>query len=329
MESVISQGFFSSAQPLVYIVVLNWNGWRDTMDCIASLNGLTYPHHRIVIVDNASTDDSVQRIQEACLAHPQIDLVTSDKNLGYAGGNNTGIRHALQRDAAFVWILNNDTIVDPDALTKLVEAMSDHTIAAAGSKIFYYDVQPDTIWFAGSKLDTRTGMTSHEGGNQPDGSQFGIDHDTEFLSGCSMLVRAEPLRSVGLLDERLFLYYEESDFCARLQAQGLRVRQVQSSLVWHKCSQSVIRIGPSRQYYFSRNRLLFMRQHLPSRYLRSIINHQLWDTLKLLVKMVVRPHRRQEYVIELQVNIWSLWDFFVGKFGECSHTFQVDGIQKL
>jgi len=128
--------------PLVFIIVLNWNGKDDTLECLGSLQQLDYPNFETVVVDNGSTDGSEDVIRSA---FPSVNFIQTGRNLGYAGGNNVGIKHALSHGADYVWLLNNDTTVDPNALTALVEtAQADPKIAVVGSKIFYYD-QPDVI----------------------------------------------------------------------------------------------------------------------------------------------------------------------------------------
>src|SRR5579884_395199 len=154
--------------PLVHVVILNWNGWRDTVACVASVKHSQYPRLQIVVVDNDSSDGSEAAIQ---LAHPDITVLQSGANLGYAGGNNVGIRHALAAGADFVWILNNDTTVAPDTLAELVRAAADPSVGIVGSKI-YYMAEPQRLWYAGGRIDWRRGISYNVGADQVDQGQF-------------------------------------------------------------------------------------------------------------------------------------------------------------
>jgi GT2 family glycosyltransferase len=250
--------------PSVTIVLLNWNSWKDTVECIESCRKLSYPDFQILIVDNGSSDGSEALLRER---FPEIEFIQTGANLGFAGGNNVGIRHALEHGADYVWLLNNDTIVDPDALTPLVQAAgSEKKIGMVGSKIVYYD-SPRLLWYAGAVLDPRKPhRPSHLGLNEEDRGQYDLTCQTGYVTGCSLLASKEMLAEVGLLDAELFLYFEDVDWSARAKAAGWKLMYCPGSLVYHKVSISTGgAASPTLLYYTSRNRLYFIKRNFPGK----------------------------------------------------------------
>lgn len=243
--------------PLVHVIILNWNGWGDTVDCVASVKQTAYPNLQIVVVDNASTDGSEAQIRAV---HPDITVLQSGANRGYAGGNNVGIRHALASGADFVWILNNDTTVAPDSLSQLVRAAADGGSGIVGSKI-YYMAEPQRLWYAGGRIDWRRGIAYNVGADQVDHGQFDGATDSEMASGASMLISRQVFERIGLFDERLFLYFEEADLCCRAHKAGLRIAFAPASRVWHNVSHTTGIRSPLWLYYFTRNNIQFVRRH--------------------------------------------------------------------
>jgi hypothetical protein len=209
--------------PLVVVVVLNWNGRDDTVACLESLRGLRYPHARILIVDNGSTDDSVAVFRRR---FPAIRCLQTGSNLGFAEGNNVGIRAALADGADYVWLMNNDATTDPDALDRLVEAAESRPdVGIVGPKI-YYAGEPRRIWFAGGAISP-LGRLGHEGWNRIDEGQWDTPHETGYVTGCAFLVKRAVLEKVGLFAPEYFLLFEEAD---RACAPGVKVFDVGSNL---------------------------------------------------------------------------------------------------
>ncbi|HTY91609.1 MAG TPA: glycosyltransferase family 2 protein [Methanocella sp.] len=245
-------------EPAVFIILLNWNGKEDTLACLGSLQRLDYPSYRILVADNGSMDGSVEAIRSA---FPGVRVVENGANLGFAGGNNIAIRQALQDGADYVLLLNNDTEADPGFLSRLVEAAeSDPNIGIAGSKIYYYS-EPKRLWYAGGSVNLWKGDTHHIGENQLDGGQYDEAKDTDYVSGCAMLIKRQVIEDIGLLDERMFLYYEDSDYCMRARQQGYRVVYIPSSIVWHKVSGTTGKIKDLQLFYGTRNMLLFEKRN--------------------------------------------------------------------
>lgn len=169
-------------EKLVYLIVLNWNGWKDTVECIDSCLKLTYTNFRILIVDNGSTDNSESILREC---FPSVEFIQTGENLGFAGGNNVGIRYALEQGAVYVWLLNNDTVVDSKALDELLKvAESDDKIGIVGSKIYYYD-KPDILWFAGGVITSLAKLVQHIGVNKKDSQVHNENMDVDFITGAA------------------------------------------------------------------------------------------------------------------------------------------------
>jgi len=223
--------------PLVYVIVLTWNGKADTLECLKSLRPALrdYPNARVLVVDNASSDGTVEAVRGE---HPDVEIVVNETNLRFAGGNNAGIRHALEKGAEYVLLLNNDTVVDAEFVSHLVNAAEkDAGVGMAGPKIYYYS-SPRQIWFAGGRIDWWQGWVSHVGIRQRDHGQYDAVRDVDYLTACCVLVKKQTVERIGLLDDRYFIYGEDADWCVRAQRAGFRLVYVPSAVVWHKLSAS-------------------------------------------------------------------------------------------
>lgn len=256
-------------EKLVFIIMLTWNGWRDTVECVESCRKLTYPNFRILVVDNGSSDGSETILRER---FPDIKFIQTGTNLGFAGGNNVGIRYALEQGADYVWLLNNDTTVAADALSALVKiAEGNQAAGMVGSKIVYYD-NPQRLWFAGAVLDSKKPYRPyHRGLNEMDRGQYDVACETGYVTGCSLLARKEMMNAAGLLDEGLFLYFEDVDWSARAKTAGWKLVYCPGSLVYHKISLSSGGAdSPTIFYYTARNRLLFVKRNFPDKLMAAL-----------------------------------------------------------
>lgn len=247
--------------PKVFIIVLNWNRHQDTIECIHSIRKINYPRYEIVIVDNGSTDGSEEILRHA---FPDIKFIQNGENLGFAEGNNVGIRYALKNGADYTVILNNDTAVDEGFITELVKAAeSDSSIGIASSKIYFYD-QPDIIWYAGAILDLKTGKSKHIGYNEKDAGQYDTMRETDRACGCSMMISRRACEAVGLMDPEYFCYGEEVDWSLRTRNAGYKVVFVPGSKVWHKISATTGGTGTGYYLYYSvRNHLRLLKTYQP------------------------------------------------------------------
>lgn len=251
--------------PMKYsIVILNWNRCADTLECLASIQRLHIPCSTIV-VDNGSTDGSLEAIRAA---FPTIQIIEMGSNLGYAAGNNRGIKAALDQGADWIVLLNNDTVIAPQFLDALQEASLAHPRAGAfGAKIYYYD-EPATLWYAGGEVDRRTLRCYHVGCGEADLDKRHEEiRQTGYACGCAIALKTQALREIGLLDPCYFLLWEEIDWCWRLRKAGWECLFLPKAKVWHKVSASFPEghRGPLWQYHYYRSRRLFIRSHCSRR----------------------------------------------------------------
>lgn len=241
-------------EPLVYIILVNYNGYEYTMDCLKSLKNIHYCNYKIVVVDNNSRDGSQEKFTES----ENIHLIFSRENLGFAGGNNIGIKYAVDNGCEYVLLLNNDTVVKEDFLNELVEtAEKDKDIAVVGGKIFYYD-NPKLIWYAGAKINEFTAITRHLGDKEEDRDEYNKLTETDYVTGCLMLVNIEALKKVGLMDEKYFLYYEETDWNVKFRKYGYKVVYNPKSVIYHKVSSTTSKQNDIVKYYYDRNAYYFV-----------------------------------------------------------------------
>lgn len=242
-------------QPRVSIIILNWNGLKDTEECLESLKRITYLNYKVIVVDNASTGDDVKVLRERFGEY--IHIIENDRNYGFAEGNNIEIRYALKDGVEHILLLNNDTLVAPDFLSELVNvADSDPQIGLAGPKIYFYH-EPNRIWFAGGGISLFS-ASSNRGRNLIDKGQFDKVDYVDFISGSCMLIKRSVLESAGLLDPVYFFGIEDVDMSLRATQAGFSNVFVPSSRIWHKVFSSGIR-RPDIPYYTSRNTIILAR----------------------------------------------------------------------
>lgn len=317
-------------EPLVAIVILNWNGREDTLACLASLSSLSYANVELIVVDNGSMDGSATAIRAA---HPTVDVIEAGLNLGFSAGNNVGIYRALERGADFVLLLNNDTEVAPDLVDAFLAAARRHPQAGAFAGRIYFHAEPRCIWYAGTAWNSKAACFEHLGeGIVDDGSSFAIESETAYACGCAMFVSSARLRELGLLDESYFLYFEETDWCFRARSAGYPSIYVPGARLWHKVSASVGGEGsPLMLYFTTRNRLLWAR-----RYGSAAQRWAVWRaTLSALWRRFVVPVGRRYGVAGRGARAWwwqirSAWrdprsralllgvrDYILHRFGDC------------
>ena len=225
-----------TATPKVAVVVLTWNGKGLTMACLESLQAIEYANAFVIVVDNASTDGTVEAVRTAY--GERVVILENPENLGFSRGNNVGIRRALDAGADFVLLLNNDTVVDPALVGRLVDAIaSSGDIGIVGPKI-YYASPPDRIWFAGGEVFLSRGVSRHIGIRQLDTGRYDAMRDVDYVTGCALMARREVFAAIGYLDPVFAAYYEDTDFCMRARRNGFRVVYVPDGKVWHKISSS-------------------------------------------------------------------------------------------
>ena len=257
--------------PRVAAVVLAWNRLSDTLKCLESLAAAKTPGLEVILVDNASREPVASAVRER---FPNVRVIVNAENLGYAGGNNVGLRHALALEADYVFVLNNDAVVAPDAIDELVRLLEhDTAVAAVGARVMQYEV-PDRMYGAVGTLAYNPRLIHLEGLHADDLEPFSRPRDGDFIPGCSILFRRAALEHVGLFDERFFAYHEDVDWCTRAWEAGWRVSYLPTAVVRHR---GAIYYGTSpvadyRYYFYGRNAVLYARKHATPRQTAKLLS---------------------------------------------------------
>lgn len=242
--------------PLVSIISINYNSAQVTCEMLSSLQKITYPHIEVIVVDNASVEDPMMIPQQ----HPWITFIRSDKNLGFAGGNNLGFSHAKGK---YFLMLNNDTEVAPGFLEPLVARFEgDPEVGAVSPKIIFHH-SPGIIQFAGfNPINPYTGRGTAIGFGEKDNGQYNNSHPTSRAHGAAMMVSRKTVEAIGLMADLFFLYYEEMDYCERIKRAGFTIWYESGSAIYHKESMSTGKGSTLKTYYLTRNRLLYQRRNV-------------------------------------------------------------------
>jgi GT2 family glycosyltransferase len=297
------------SHPAIAIVLLNWNQTELTLACLRSLARLDYPAAEIILVDNGSAEDSLEPIESE---FPGLVLIRNERNLGFTGGNNVGICRALADGSDYIMLLNNDTEVAPDMLRVLVDvAESDPSIGIVGPLILYYD-EPTRIWSAGGAVDPRTAGAVSLGEGEPDDGDL-PPTPVDYVSGCALLIKRAVVERVGLLDERMFIYYEEADWCARAREAGYQIQLVPRAKVWHKISMQTRAVSRRYIYLMTRNRLLYLRNR--SKSIPHILGIILLQDVRQVILWQLRPRYRDRRPMVIY-KARGVVDYMRGRFGE-------------
>ena len=247
--------------PKVTVVILNYNHAIDTIECLRSLESVKYPNYEIVVVDNGSTDGSLKKIKEA---FPSISLINNHKNLGFAEGNNVGIRYAMNSATDYVFLLNDDTIVDKGCIDRLVTVgESADNIGVIGPIVCQYGKR-DKVYAEYGVVSYREAVTTLVGYGRTFRKNINQPKDVDFVIGCAFMIKRKAIEKVGLLDSQYFAYHEEVDWCMRTKANGFRVVYVPDVIVWHKGAASTGGEDYSnlvKRYLVGRNSVIFMKKH--------------------------------------------------------------------
>ncbi len=248
---------YQGPQPFISIITLNYNQTDVTCAFLESTRKLRYRNYEILVCDMDSAVDPTKQILAG--NYPNTRLLLRKENLGFAGGNNWGMRQA---NGDFMFIVNNDTEVTDDLLEKLLQPFfSDETIGVTCPKIKYFD-QPNVIQYAGfNPMNNYTGRTTSIGTLEEDIGQYDVSGPTFGAHGCAMMVKKEVIEKVGMFPEKFFLYYEEWDWSARIMKAGFRIWYTADAVIYHKESLSVGKSNPVKVYYHTRNRILYIRRN--------------------------------------------------------------------
>ena len=300
----------------VYAILVNWNGKKDTLECIKSIEKLNLKNvdFHLVIVDNDSSDDSVMAFGKLGLKKLDLKVIQNSKNLGFTGGNNVGIRFAIDQRAEYILVLNNDTVVDSDLVKNFLKVFKkDEKVGVATGKIYFYkgyefhkerykkEELGKVIWSAGGDIDWKNVYGTNHGVDAIDEGQFEKEGETDFATGACSMFRVSALIESGIYDERYFAYLEDLELSQRIKKKGWKVFYVPKAILWHKVSQSSKIGGELNDYFTTRNRMLFGLTYAGARARLALVR----ESIRLLIKG--REWQKR-----------GIKDYYLGRFGRGS-----------
>ncbi len=311
----------------VCIILLNWNGKKDTLECLDSLQAVTYKRLQTIVVDNGSTDGSVDAIHKA---YPSIPILETGENLGFAGGNNIGIEWALRKPFEWILLLNNDTTVDPGFVTAFLDAAKEKNAKLLGAKIYRYN-DPLRIDHLGGFWNSDIAEFECPLQGKIDNGSYEEMQKVDYASGCALLLHKTVPETIGLLEPSFFLYWEETDYCFRARKAGFEVWTAPKAKIYHKVSTSFIG-GKAHMHYFwwrsrllwiSRNctqnekRLLYKRVILPE-IIKSFRHYCLKSIQSKILFLLGKSNLSQkEKARRYKAGLTGIFHYFCKKFGNC------------
>ena len=238
----------------IVVILVNYNGMKDTIECIESIEKSTVKS-QIVVVDNASKENEAEKISQQ---FPKVKTIRSETNGGFSAGNNIGIQWALEQGYEYIALLNNDTVIAPNMLELLCQNTSDTSVSTP--KMLYFS-KPNIIWYGGGYFNKKTGNVGHEYLNKKDPEDMAV-RECDYATGCCIMIPSSVFKKTGLLDERFFMYCEDSEFCLRLKENGIGINYVPAAKLWHKIGQSTGGAESAlSMYYITRNRILYLKDY--------------------------------------------------------------------
>lgn len=240
------------------IILVNYNGIEYNINCINSIMKSSFKDYKIIVIDNDSSDNSLNELKDY-YKNEEIVLIESKENLGFSGANNIGIEYARENNYDYVMLLNNDTIIDENMLSIMIESSKKYECLVS-PKIYYYD-NKDIIWSAGGTINWKKGLPVQYGINEKDEKQHDKEKFIEFATGCCLLIPMNMIEKIGLLSEEYFLYYEDTDYSCKFINEGIKILYKPEAFMYHKVSAST---GGEKSigywYYMTRNRLIFNKK---------------------------------------------------------------------
>ncbi len=298
------------AIPKVAIIIVNWNGLKDTHECLDTVKKISYSNYEVVVVDNGSEKYDADILEK--IFKDEIIIIRSRENLGFAGGNNIGMRYALERGAEYILLLNNDTAVDKNFLSEMVDAASaDKNIGMVGPKIYFYS-DLNRIWFAGGKINRLLTKGEMVGYGQIDKGQYDTAKETDFITGCCLLVKKQVIEKIGFLPEEYFLYYEDTDWCLNARRNGFKCVYAPKAEIWHKASVGLGLGSPAYIYYNIRNGLLLAKRNASAGLMAIVYLDSIWRIVKQIFKYIFIPSKRAwaKFIFK------GIEDFYLGRTGK-------------
>ena len=303
--------------PLVSIVVLNWNGLNDTLDCLQSIRQVTYANKKIIVVDNASANDEAAVIETS---YPEVIVLREKENLGFCGGCNAGMKKAIEEKSDYIMLLNNDALLSPDVLGKLVHNYQQLKNPGAISPVILHYPEKEKVWFSIAKWESRWKRGEAEFRLSYNENYTDIKdkqpYESEFACGCCLFVSVEIINKIGLLDERYFAYYEEAAWCAKMRRQGYPSYVIPSAFMYHKVAPAKPNLVMT--YLATRNRLLWMAGNLPfAKKLRSwpcLFKELTWNIINVFGLFPKRKQHVSQQYSRAFLRGWA--DYLLGRFGK-------------
>jgi hypothetical protein len=308
----------SKSGDLISIIIVNYNTEQETEECLTSLQNLQTDGfcYNLIVVDNGSKQDFTlpKNLQASQSSAENVEVIRTEANLGFTGGNNLGISHAVKNyNPEYFLLLNSDTVVKADFLIHLYHSLANNERAGlASSKIYFapgyefhqasynQEQQGEVLWYAGGSIDWQNLLAFHRGVDEVDRGHFQQQTQPDFATGCSLLIKREVIEEVGILDKKYFLYVEDVDYSLRVQRQGYQVLFCPQSIVWHKNAGSSQGVGSKiHQYYQTRNRLLFFFKY-------GRLKTKL-TALRLMLRLLIQGNRCQQKAVR---------DYLLGRFGK-------------
>ena len=309
--------YLEQNNPHISFIILNWNQCAVTLDCLESLNMLDYPNYDITIVDNGSSDHSVEIIRKK---YPNCMIIENPVNLGYSEGNNVGIRYALSLNSEYIFLLNNDTFIDKSLLAQLVRVFNnDPTVGIAGPSMYYANPN-NVLWGGRNWIDWPKARVVRENmGEVIDVKSLPNQSSQEvmYIDSCAILVKAEVFKKIGLMDHRYFINFDDIDLCIRARKAGYKIVYVPSGMIWHRVSAAIGIGSPANTYYMTRNALLFFSRHSPGILKLKNTIRLLFNTARSILAWTIKQEYKEEiYRYKIRANLLAVRDFFLGRFGE-------------
>lgn len=312
----------------ILVVILNYKSMQDTLACVESIEKSDYNSFDILVIDNKSPNDSFAFLRKHL---PHIRLLETEKNLGYAGGNNVGLRIALEEGYDAVLVLNNDTVVDPHCLSAFVKTSKEFPNAVLGARLYQYQ-EPELLQHFGGIWDKSRGKFRCVPQDGKDSKQeWNEVKKLDFLTGAALFIPSPILRKVGLFEESFFLYYEEIDWCTQVNKMGFSCLYCPGAKIWHKESASFENPRPPQMYFLTRNRLLYLQRNCSKgQFLFLLITQHLYRAILLHLKALIKEiqclflflfyrkgltKKRKLGRLAYETSLRGFYDFFLRRFG--------------
>lgn len=284
----------------VAIILVNYNGEKYNEECIDSILKSTYKNYEIIVVDNNSSDNSVELLIKKF--NDNIKIIKAKSNLGFSGANNLGIKYAIDNNFEYIMLLNNDTVIDDRMVEIMINSSKNNLIVSP--KIYYYD-NKEILWSAGGSINWHKGLPIQYGIGETENKENNTRKEIEFATGCCILIPIEAIKKTGMMSEDYFLYYEDTDYCIRLLRNGFKIIYEPNAFLYHKVSAST---GGEKSkmywYYMTRNRLIFNKKF------NKNITYKIYFFMTTVIKFIKYFIKRDK--IALDGSIKGIVDFFNG-----------------